>query len=180
MAFLFDATLHANDATLVQAAEAQMQAEDNYLIAYFLDEPPSDISMSTLPTTARDVVVARVSLTRKPVYLIRREQSGEISGPPPKYLFRSQLRVVQVLSGPAAVGENLDATFGMPNRSGKMTLVPHTRDEVNRDYFVIAYVDEDGQRHLAGYPISEAKYRAWEAAVFESISNNSWKPKTPK
>lgn len=52
-----------------------------------------------------------------------------------------------------------------------MTMVPHTRDEVSREYFVIAYVDEDDhQRHLAGYPISEAKYQAWEAAVMERVT----------
>jgi len=175
MAFIFNATLHANDAQLVQTSEAQMPAKDSYLIAYFLDEPPSDISVSTLPTTARDVVIARVRLTRKPVYLVKREQSGD--GPPSNYLFRSQLLVVQALSGSRAIGENYDATFGVPNRSGRMIIVPRTRDELNRDYFVIGYVDEDGQRHLAGYPISEAKYRAWEAAVFESISTIRNKPK---
>jgi hypothetical protein len=175
MWFSFHATLHAHDATLVQTAEAQMQAKDSYLIVYFLDEPPSDISMSTLPTTARDVVVARVRLNRKPHYLVMREQSG-VPGPPPKFLFRSQFQVVQALTGPGAVGEDFEATFGVPNRSGRMTMVPRLRDEVNRDYFVIAYLDEDGQRHLAGYPISEAKYRAWEAAVMESI-RTPWVPK---
>jgi hypothetical protein len=54
-------------------------------------------------------------------------------------------------------------------------MVPRSRDEVNRDYFVIAYVYEDGQRHLAVYPISEAKYRAREAAVMES--RTPWVPK---
>jgi hypothetical protein len=153
---------------LAQAADTQVRAEDDYLLAYLLDEPPSDISMSTLPTTARDVVIARVSLTRGPIYLVMREQSGLRSGPPPKYLFRSWLRVVHVLSGPATDGDDFDVTFGKPNHSGGMTMVP-LRDEVSRDYFVIAYVDEDGQRHLAGYPINEAKYRAWEATAWKQI-----------
>jgi hypothetical protein len=86
------------------------------------------------------------------------------------------LSVASVLSGHAAVGDNFDATFAKPNGSGRITMVPHSRDEVNRDYFVIAYMDEDDQRHLAGYPISEEKYRAWEAAVMESIKT-PWPPK---
>ena len=67
------------------------------------------------------------------------------------------------------VGEDLDVTFQKPGMSaGKMTMVP-LRNELHRNYFVIAYTNEDGQRHLAGYPISEARYRAWEASAFEQM-----------
>ena len=143
--------------------------EDSYLLAYFLDEEPSDVRRAALPETARDVVVAKVNLTRGPIYLVAREQSG-VRGPQPEYLFKSWLRVAQVIRGPASVGEQFDVTFGKPNSSGRITMVPHTHDEVNREYFVIAYVGDNGQRHLAGYPIGEEKYRAYEAAVMERIT----------
>jgi hypothetical protein len=150
---------------LAQTAETAAR-EDSYLLAYFLDEEPSDLGQAALPTTARDVVVARVSLIGRPRYLVGREPDEDAL--PPKYLFRSRLSVALVLSGHAAVGDNFDATFAKPNGSGQMTMVP-LRDEVHRDYLVIAYVDEDGQRHLAGYPISEAKYRTWRAKASEQM-----------
>jgi hypothetical protein len=128
---------------LVQTAQSVMRG-DSYLVAYFLDEEPSDLGQAILPTIARDVVVARVHLDGRPHYLVERERDEDAL--PPKYLFRSKLSVALVLSGHAAVGDNFDATFAQPNRSGRMTMIPHSRDEVNREYFVIAYVDEDGQR----------------------------------
>jgi hypothetical protein len=162
-------TVHfAHAIAAAQTVETRAR-EDSYLLAYFLDEEPSDVGRAALPETARDAVVAKVNLTRGPIYLVPREQSG-VSGPQPEYLFKSWLRVAQVIRGPASVGEQFDVTFGKPNSSGRITMVPHTRDEVSREYFVIAYVSENGQRHLAGYPISEEKYRAYEAAVMERIT----------
>jgi hypothetical protein len=162
-----------NDIRLAEVVRVQMRAEGNYLISYFLDEAPSDVSMSTMPGTARDVIVARVSMARKPVYLVKREQSDDTA--PPKRLFRSQLKIQQVLSGRAAVGDNLDVTFGAPDGSGKLSIRPLTPNQVKRDYFVVAYVDDDGQRHLAGFSIDEALYRAWEAEVRE-FNKSVWKP----
>jgi hypothetical protein len=167
MISVFGGTLRADDLNLAPVSQAQVRIEGNYLFAYFLDEPPSDIGTSTLPAAARDVVVARVSLIQRPIYLVGRDQSG-MPPPPTEYLFRAQFHVVEVLSGPAAVGENFDVTFAKPNGSGRMTMVPR-RDELNRDFFVIAYLDEGGRRHLAAYPISEDKYRAWEAVVLKEI-----------
>jgi hypothetical protein len=163
----------ASAVALAQTAQAVTRG-DSYLVAYFLDEEPSDLGQAILPTAARDVAVARVSLIGRPRYLVRREPEEDAL--PPEYLFRSRLSVVRVLSGHAAAGTNFDVTFAKPNRSGRMTMVPLSRDEINRDYFVIAYVDEDGQRHLAGYPISEAKYRGWEAAAMEFV-RPPWLPK---
>lgn len=158
---------------LAQTQETRAR-EDSYLLAYFLDEEPRDASRAALPAIARDIVVAKVSLTRgRPVYLVPREMSGE-PGPQPEYLFRAWLRVVQVVRGPASIGDQFDVTFSKPNSSGKLTVVPHTREEASREYFVVAYTGENGQRHLAGYPISEAKYRAYEAAAMERMR---WPPK---
>jgi hypothetical protein len=142
----FDATPLGYDTEPAQRIKVQMVAEKNYLITYFLDQVPNDINMSTMPKTARDVIVARVSMARKPVYLVKREQSDESA--PPKNLFRSQLKILQVISGRATVGENLDATFGVPDGSGKLSFLPLTPSQVNRDYFVVAYIDDDGQRRL--------------------------------
>jgi hypothetical protein len=167
--------IHLTSSTAFAQTTETPTRNESYLQSYFLDAEPGDLSQAALPATARDVVVAKVDLIGRPIYLVPREQSG-VSGPQPEYLFKSWLRVAQVVRGPASVGEQFYVTFGKPNSSGKITMVPHTRDEVSRGYFVIAYAGENGQRHLAGYPISEEKYRAWEGAVKESIKL-PWVPK---
>jgi hypothetical protein len=173
-AFFAAMTVYLGHATAA-AQTAEMRArEDSYLLAYFLDEEPGDVGRAALPETARDVFVVKVNLTRGPIYLVPREMSG-VGGPQPEYLFKSWLHVVQVVRGPASVGQQFDVTFGKRNSAGKLTMTPHTRDEVSREYFVIVYVGENGQRHLAGYPITEEKYRAYEAAAMERIKLPKWK-----
>jgi hypothetical protein len=174
----FDATTLGHDNKLAQRiTKVQILAEKDYLITYFLDQVPNNINISTMPKTARDVVIARVSLARKPVYLVKREQSDESA--PPKNLFRSQLKILQVIGGRATVGENLDVTFGVPDGSGKLSVRPLTPSQVNRDYFVVAYTDDDDQRRLAGFPIDEAQYLRWESEARE-FTKLPWKPGTPK
>lgn len=145
-----------------QKVEVQIVAKKNYLITYFLDQVPNDISISTMPKTARDVVVARVSMARRSVYLVKQENSGKRS-PPPKNLFRSQLKILEIFSGSAEVGEIFDVEFGSFNSSGRRHFAPFTSGQVSRDYVVVVYVDDDGQRRLAGFPISEAQYLEWES-----------------
>jgi hypothetical protein len=173
----FEAMPLEYDTEPAQRIRVQMVTEKSYLITYFLDQVPSDINVSTMPKTARDVIVARVSMTRKPVYQLKREQSDESAAP--KNLFGSRLRLLQVISGRATVGENMDVTFGVPDGSGKLSIHPLTPSQVNRDYFVVSYVDDDGRRRLAGFPIDEAQYEVWESEV-RDFNKSLWTPGIPK
>jgi hypothetical protein len=157
----FDAKMLGPDRRRVQ-----MVTEGSRLIAYFLDNPPDNIHVSTLPKTAREIVVARVNLLRRPVYLVGRDQSGRPpSARPSKNLYFVQLKILDVRSGDAAVGAIFEARFGVPNSSRSQICQPLTLSQLSRDYFVVIYVDEDDQRRLAGFPISETQYQEWEDEV---------------
>jgi hypothetical protein len=146
----------------------QMVAGSTHLISYFLESFPSNIDMSTVPKTAKEIVVAQVRIVGRPSYLVGRDQSGEPpSGPRPKNLFHSWLKILNVRSGAATVGAVVDATFGLPNSSGLRSYHPYTPKQLDRDYFVVMYIDDDGRRRLAGFAIEEKEYRLWESEIEE-------------
>lgn len=142
---------------------AQMATQDRARIAYFLDRVPESLDSSTLPKTARAVVVARVRIEGRLTYLVGRDQSGR-SPPLPPYLFYARLKIMDVRTGHAATGETVDVTFAVPNSSAAIKY-PHTPNQLDRDYEVIMYSTEDGEHHLAGFPVSEAQYMQWDAEV---------------
>jgi hypothetical protein len=156
---------------------AQMATQDKPPIAYFLDRVPENLDISTLPKTARDVVVARVRITSSPSYLVGRDQSGRPPPPPlPPYLFHARLKIKDVRRGSATVGEMVDVTFGAPDPRG-LVHHPHTPEQFDRDYDVIIYAVDDDERHLAGFPISETQYRDWEADVWSYERSRMAPPK---
>lgn len=143
---------------------AQMVAGNAHLVSYFLDNVPSRVDASTLPKTARDVVVARVRIVGRPSYLVGRDQSGGPSlEPRPKNLFHSRLKILKVESGKATVGSTVDATFGLPTSSGLRNYHPYTPEQLDRDYFVVMYTDDDGRARLAGFAIGESEYQLWKS-----------------
>jgi hypothetical protein len=161
----FDATPPRHDAKPVQRiTKVQKVAKKDYLITYFLDQVPGNISVSTTPQTAHDIIVARVNLAERPAYLVGRDQSGRPSTPP-KSPFRAQLKIREVFSGSAKVGESFDVTFGSFNSSGKRHLRPYTSNQLGREYVVVIYIDDGNQRRLAGFPIDEAQYLKWESEI---------------
>ncbi|MBM3528907.1 MAG: hypothetical protein FJX62_12520 [Alphaproteobacteria bacterium] len=132
---------------------------------YFLDVPPAGQGASSLPVTARDVVVAKVRVAERPAYLVGRDQSGK-PPPLPKDLFFARLEVLEVLSGTVQVGVQQDVFFGTPGLGARQTR-PHTPAQLARGYFVVSYRGEDGVRRLVPFPIGAEAYDAWQKEVFE-------------
>jgi hypothetical protein len=150
------------------ARRAQMTVADGARTAYFLEQAPDDVQMSKLPKTAQDVVVARVQVLGVPAYLGGRDQSGRPSdGPRPKHALFARLKVIDVRRGDATAGAILDVKFGTRDAVGSLVHNPHTPDQLGRDYVVVMFRDNDGERSLAGFPISEAQYRQWETEVWD-------------
>jgi hypothetical protein len=150
------------------ARHAQMTVGDGARIAYFLEQAPDDAQMSNLPQIAQDIVVAKVHVLGVPAYLGGRDQSGRPSdGPRPKHALFARLKVIDVRRGDATAGAILDVRFGTRDAVGSLVHNPHTPDQLGRDYFVVMFRDNDGERSLAGFPITEAQYRQWETEVWD-------------
>lgn len=140
-----------------------MVANSQPPLAYLLDEAPKDIRVSTLPTTAKEVVLAKVRLLGSASYRGGRvDRGGHRQDPLPKELLSVHLKILEVLSGHAALNSVLHATFGVTDQIHSLVPVPRTRAELEREYFAVLYADASGQWHLAGFPMSEAEYRKWE------------------
>jgi hypothetical protein len=88
------------------------------------------------------------------------------------------MKILDVRSGNADVGAEVDVTFGEPDPRG-LVHHPHTPNDLNRHYDVVIYSGDDDERHLAGFPISETEYREWEAQVwsYERARNAPPKPR---
>lgn len=140
----------------------QMKRDSVAPLQYFLDKAPSDIRASTVPTTAKAVVLARVTLLGTAAGLGGRIPPGGRGNDPLRERLAVSLRVLEVLSGNASVDSVLEATFGVTDQTHSLIPVPRTKSELERDYFVVVYADDGGHWHLAGFPMSEAEYRKWE------------------
>ena len=154
---------------------AQVVTQDKPPIAYFLDRVPENLDISTLPKTARDVVVARVRIEGRLAYLVGRDQSG-MPPPLPPFLFYARLKIMDVRSGSATAGATVDVTFAVPNSSA-LIHYPHTPNQLDRNYEVVMYSADD-KRHLAGFPISETQYREWDEEVRSYDRARSAPPKS--
>jgi hypothetical protein len=156
---------------------AQMVTQDKPPIAYFLDRVPESLDSSTLPKTARDVVIAKVHLEDHPAYLIGRDQSGR-PPPLPPYLFHARLKILEARKGNVTVGAMVDVTFGVPGSPARIHY-PHTPHQLARDYGVVIYSGDDDERHLAGFPISETQYQEWDEEVrsYERTRNAPPRPR---
>ncbi|WFU15576.1 hypothetical protein [Bradyrhizobium sp. CB3481] len=131
-------------------------------LQYFLDNAPNDIGASTLPATAKDVLLARVRLLGAASGLGGRIPPGGRGKYPLKERLAASLRVREVLSGSASVDSIFDATFGVIDQIYSLIPAPRTKSELERDYFVLLYADDGGQWYLAGFPMGEAEYQKWE------------------
>lgn len=145
-------------------------------LAYFLSERPVDLSLSTLPANAQNVVVAKVRLSAPPLYLAGRMiQSVSL---PPSDLYSARLEILSVLQGEAPSESVPLVTFG-PRDNARLDIpVPWTPKQLATEYFVVMYSDSKGV-HLAGFPMSDAAYQAWEqeGSEFHRERRNSLLPK---
>jgi hypothetical protein len=138
-------------------------AQDKTPVAYFLEQMPDGIDApDSLPSHARDVVIARVRLTEVVSWLGGRDQSGEPARNLPKDIFFTRVKVTEVRRGNAVVGQVFDVRFGL--RGEKRDFVyPYTPDQLGREYMVVMYLAADGQRRLAALPIDQFQYSQWQA-----------------
>jgi hypothetical protein len=144
---------------------AQMSRIEYRPLTWFLDEPPSDLSQSTLPPSAGEIVVAKVRLTGRSVSLVGRDQSGRPEKPPEER-FAARLELLNVIRGKRPAERIVHATFGLADNSHTYIRRPATPQQLAREYFVAIY-EEGGTLHLAGFPNSEASYREWEKEFLE-------------
>src|SRR4051794_868193 len=158
-----------------KAGRVQLATVDRPPVTYFPERVPDDLSATTLPKAARDVVVARVWVSGRPFWIAGRDQSP---GPRPKYTLSAVLRIVDVREGDSTVGERVTVSFRRLGSPDPFTY-PHTSNQLNRDYFVVMYPDADDKRCLAAVTITQAQYQEWDNEVrqFERLQGGSGVPR---
>jgi len=159
---------HPRSTNLSPMWPVQAKSDERRLLSYFLDEAPADLSISNLPQTAKELVVAKVRLAGRSAWRGGRDQSGlPPSGPLPKEWLSAQLTILDVLRGKLPEKSIFGVTFGTRDNGHTYIPNPMTPSQLNRDYFVVMFPDDSGRMHLAGFPMSEAQYREWEAEMLE-------------
>jgi hypothetical protein len=130
-------------------------------IAYFLDRVPDDDLLS-MPSSATDIVVAKVRLQQAPSYLGGRDRSGERPKDLPRDILFTRVKISDVRKGNAAIGQIFDIRFGLRGDERRF-IYPYTPDQLGREYTVVIYLDvADGQHRLVPFSITELQYSQWE------------------
>jgi hypothetical protein len=131
-----------------------------YATKYFLPNPPAKGELAHLPSGAQDVVIARARLSNGfPILLVGRDQSGRPSPFVSKSLFRARIERMDVVSGDAKRGRQIDVYFGTP---GKRSITPRTPETVAREHFVVIFHNNENEYQLLGFPASREEYGRWE------------------
>lgn len=144
--------------------QTQMTAAAAYATKYFLDAPPTKDDLANLPPEARDLLVAKVRLS-KGVSLARRDQSG-LPAPPTKNIFFADIELLDVLSGTAKSGDQLEV-FIATTPGVRRYITPVTPAMKAREYFIATFLDRENQRQLLGLPASQDEFEKWEAELNE-------------
>ena len=127
-----------------------MAANNQAPVAYFLDQLLTDIEASKLPSSARDVVIAKVRVLEHPSWLGKRH-SADL----PRDVFFIRLRILDVRRGSAAIAADYNIYFG---ERGKDMVFPNTPEQLGRECIVMMYLDADDAKHrLVGFPISNVQ-----------------------
>ena len=130
-------------------------------IAYFLEQaPPGIVAPNRLPRDAKDVVVAKIRLQQPIFWLGGRHCEGCTND-----IFGTSLRIIEVVSGKAEVGETFDVRLGQRSEHRASIAFPVTPDQRGHEYTVLIYLAEDGLRRLVAFPISQFEYDKWDAEV---------------
>jgi hypothetical protein len=144
--------------------QTQMTAAAAFATKYFLDAPPTKDDLVNLPAQARDLIVAKVRLS-KAAWLGRRDQSG-MPAPPTKNIFFAQIELLDVLSGAAKSGDQLEV-FIATAPDVQRYITPATPAMKAREYFIATFLDRENQRQLLGLPVSQDEFEKWEAELNE-------------
>jgi hypothetical protein len=147
-----------------QWVRAQADA-DTSATTYFLEEPPAAIDRSKLPATARDVLVAKVRIVGRVVYLGGRHP-WDPPQPRPKTVLGAEVEILDVLSGSAVKSTRHIVVF-LERGSGQRHKYPHVPKAYERDYFIVSYLNEENARQLAGFPEDAQRYEQWDRERWE-------------
>ncbi|KJC54171.1 hypothetical protein UP10_40615 [Bradyrhizobium sp. LTSPM299] len=154
-------------------AESQTKGIGNSsgLLRYFMVAEPQDLGIATLPHDAQGVAIAKVrAVPGSSAWLGGRDRSGQPSVERPEYWVSYDLRIVDVIRGTRAnlnTGSTITVTFGKPDGKHNYIPAPALPQEFERQYFVVLFQDRSGHFHLAGFPMSEMEYEAWETEVLK-------------
>jgi hypothetical protein len=140
--------------------QTQMTAAAAFATKYFLDAPPTKDDLVNLPPQARDLIVAKVRLS-KAVWLGPRDQSG-MPGPPTKSVLFAEIELLDVLSGTAKSGDQLEV-FIAATPGVRRYITPLTPAMEAREYFIATFLDRENQRQLLGLPATQDEFERWEA-----------------
>ncbi|KJC60431.1 hypothetical protein UP10_12425 [Bradyrhizobium sp. LTSPM299] len=138
----------------------QSNGLENLDLAYFMEDEPRDLTSTTLPADAQDVLAAKVHLTQSVWYM-----GDSFTPPPPNASFETKLKILSVLRGKRLEQSEIRVTFG-PFYRYRKNLIPITPDQLARDYFVIVFSDSDGL-HLAGIPVGWSKSHEWQRQILD-------------
>jgi hypothetical protein len=139
---------------------AWAQTGSGYATKYFLDEPPTATELSALPVTAQDVLVAKVRIVGRIIYCCGRHP-WDPPQPRPKTVLRAELNILEILRGSATKDARYFVSF-IALGSGQRHKYPHTPPAYARDYYIAAYLNEDNEHQLVGFPEDEETYERWD------------------
>jgi hypothetical protein len=141
---------------------AQLSAteRDKTPVAYFMDQPPADVDAPNyLPNDAQDVTVAKVRFDQGAdgvFWLGGRHCEGCTDD-----IFGARLKIVEVRTGSAQVGQVLFVHLGRRSERREFIAFPSTPDQRGRDYTVVIYLGGDGKRRLVPFQISKLEFDKW-------------------
>jgi hypothetical protein len=132
--------------------------ENNTPVAYFAEGAPDTLAeaLNNLPPESKDVVVAKVRLQLRPIWMGGRHCEGCTDD-----IFFTRLKITEVLRGKAEAGQVLDVLLGRRSEHRRYIAFPCTPDQSGREYTVTIYSADDGKLRLASFPISKSQYDGW-------------------
>jgi hypothetical protein len=145
----------------------QLEPPGPPILKYFLDTAPTSLSVSTLPKTAKQVVVAKVRMTSETQLRFKTDETGAALPDTPGQ-FESVLEIVDIVHGKLNEKSQITVTYEYPmGKTLRRSFQPYpsTPQQRDRDYFVVIYSDDRGKLRLAAFPMSDAEYDAWEAEL---------------
>jgi hypothetical protein len=116
-----------------------------------------------LPWDAKEVIVAKVRVTQdsRVTWLGGRHCEGCTND-----IFHARLKIVEVLTGNAQVGQVFNVLLGQRSEHREFIAFPNTPDQLSREYTVVMYLGEDGKRRLVPFQISRLEYDKWNAEMW--------------
>ena len=138
----------------LNTTEPKERHQDMTPVAYFMDQPPPDVDApNNLPNDAQDVTIAKVRFDQSGFgvfWLGGRHCEGCTDD-----IFGARLKIVEVRTGSAEIGEVLFVQLGRRSEHRKFIAFPSTPHQRGRDYTVVIYLGGDGKRRLVPFQISQ-------------------------